>query len=313
MPPQSSELKAPTESAAPNARAFVRSLNVLLKYSRLYGLEHARSAGQFETTWNELVEAVHASGETGLLLGAAGSQLLLDGVPLESTPAERSFADMLNGAGVASICFQPTVDCDEFVNLVKAFMETGPKAGSLSERLERHFGTNNTSGIRVNEIRFVAEDAAFSEARVAAQLTAKTLGADADQVQDWFRSPEKMIQLIAAAEGAHGGPGGPAGNGAGQGTGGGAGAGTGQGTGSGTGPGTGGAYSGGSGEGIGTGSGGGYLAGGPGGGSATPVPLGEAEMQNLLRLLAQFGEATHGNNPEQLDQAAWQQKLASLP
>ena len=42
---------------------------------------------------------------------------------------------------------------------------------------------------------------------MAAQLTAKTLGADADRVQDWFRSPEKMIQLIAAAEGAHGGSG----------------------------------------------------------------------------------------------------------
>ena len=61
----------------------------------------------------------------------------------------------------------------------------------------------------MNEIRFVAEDAGFSEARVAAQLTARTLGADADMVQDWFRSPEKMIQLIAAAEGAHGGSGGP--------------------------------------------------------------------------------------------------------
>ncbi len=47
---------------------------------------------------------------------------------------------------------------------------------------------------------------AYSEARVAAQLTAKTLGADADAIQDWFRSPEKMIQLIAAAEGSHGGP-----------------------------------------------------------------------------------------------------------
>src|SRR5271163_4717688 len=196
-----------SESPVPNARPFVRSLNVLLKYSRLYGLEHARSARQFDAAWNELEEAVRASGQSGLLLGASGSQLLLDGVPLESTPAERSFADLLTTSGVASIGFTTGVTRDDFSNLVKAFMETGPKAGPLSERLELYFGNRNISGIRVNEIRFVAEDSGFSEARVAATLTAKTLGADADMIQDWFRSPEKMIQLIAAAEGAHSGSG----------------------------------------------------------------------------------------------------------
>ena len=148
-------------------------------------------------------------GLDGLLLGASGSQLLLDGMPTESTPAERSFADLLNAAGVASICFLPRVERDEFLRLTKAFTEMSSKAGSLGERLEHYFGKGTRSGIRVNEIRFVAEDAAFSEARVAAQLTAKTLGADAERVQDWFRNPEKMIQLIAAAEGAHGGPAGP--------------------------------------------------------------------------------------------------------
>lgn len=322
MPYLPDELTMPSESTIPNARAFVRSLNVLFKYARLYGLEHARSAAQFEIAWNELGESVRAAGEAGLLLGASGSQLLLDGVPLESTPAERSFADLLNGAGVASICFHPTVERDEFANLVRAFMESSPKAGSLSDRLEFYFGKNSAGGIRVNEIRFVAEDSGFSEARVAAQLTAKTLGADADRVQDWFRSPEKMIQLIAAAEGAHGGPGGPgtgtgSGTGEGQGAGAGAGAGSGSAVASGSGGGSGaGAGTGtGSGGGIGSGSGGGYLPGGAGGGSATVQPLSEIEMQNLLRLLAQFGEATatHANNPKQLDQMAWQQKLASLP
>src|SRR5271167_204270 len=117
-----------TDSIIPNARAFVRSLNVLLKYTRLYGLDHLRSAGQFEVSWNELEQAVRAAGQGGLLLGASGSQLLLDGVPLESSPAERSFADFLNAAGVASIGFLPRVERDEFSNLVKCFMETGPKA-----------------------------------------------------------------------------------------------------------------------------------------------------------------------------------------
>ena len=160
--PLQGELTVPSESAIPNARAFVRSLNVLLKYSRLYGLDHLRSAAQFEISWNELEESVQAAGTGGLLLGASGSQLLLDGVPLESTTAEKSFADLLNGAGVASIAFLPTVKREEYENLVKAFMETGgPKSAPLSERLNVYFQDRANAGIRVNEIRFVAEDAGY--------------------------------------------------------------------------------------------------------------------------------------------------------
>jgi hypothetical protein len=266
----------PGQSTIPDARGFVRSLNVLLKFARLYGLEHSRSDTQFRSTWQELQDAVRAAGQAGLLLGASGSQLLLDGVPLESTHAERSFAELLSTAGVASICFTPGVGQDEFANLVRVFTDSGSRAGTLSERLERHFGKNETSGIRVNEIRFVAEDAAFADARIAAQLTAKTLGADADRIQDWFRSPEKMIQLIAAAEGAHSGTaGGAATDPAAR-----------------AGAETGGAF---------------------GTGSAPAAPLEEADLQGLLRLLSQFGEATHGKNPQQLDPASWQRKLGTLP
>ena len=318
--PLQGELTVPTESTIPNARAFVRSLNVLLKYTRLYGLDHLRSAGQLEISWNELEQAVQAAGQGGLLLGASGSQLLLDGVPLESTQAERSFADLLNAAGVASICFLPSVERHEFGNLVKAFLESsGPKAGPLTERLEQYFGNHETAGIRVNEIRFVAEDAGFSEARVAAQLTARTLGADAEMVQDWFRSPEKMIQLIAAAEGAHGSSGG---SGTGQGV-----DGQESGTGSvysggleiGTGTGNGGAVPGGSGTvqrtGVGISTGGGLAGGTPNVDPKDLPQLGEAEMHSLLRLLAQFGEAAHGGTKggPSPDQMAWQAKLAALP
>jgi len=347
MSPIQSELTVASESI-PNARAFVRSLNVLLKFSRLYGLEHARSAGQFDISWNELEEAVHSAGQTGLLLGTSGSQLLLDGVPLESTQAERSFAEMLNAAGVASICFQPTVERDEFASLVKVFAEAGPKAAPLSERLEHAFGKDRASGIVVNEIRFVAEDTAFSEARMAAQLTAKTLGADAERVQEWFRSPEKMIQLIAAAEGAHGGSGG---SGAGPGTG--AGSGFAESTGDSpySGSAGGGFYSGASGENAsaldidpseisapadpastttragatgpsagGSGATAGPIAGGAftanasaAGGVMGVAPIGEAEMHSLLRLLAQFGEAASSRDPHALQESAWKHRLAALP
>ena len=316
------ELTVPGESTIPNARAFVRSLNVLLKYARLYGLDHLRSAAQFEVSWNELEQAVQAAGTAGLLLGASGSQLLLDGVPLESTQAEKSFADLLNGAGVASIAFLPNVTREEYENLVKAFMDSGgPKSAPLSERLDLYFSNRETAGIRVNEIRFVAEDSSYTEARVAAQLTARTLGADADMVQDWFRSPEKMIQLIAAAEGAHGGPGGPGGSGTGTGTG------TGSGSGSGSfyaggasgGPG-GSSAAAGAGTGQGSGGAGVSIGGGNLAGPASDDPnalpqLGEAEMHSLLRLLAQFGEAAHGGTKggPLPDQVAWQMNFAALP
>jgi PilZ domain len=322
MSPHPGQLTSPSEATVPNARAFVRSLNILLKYSRLYGLGHTRSAGQFDSTWVELQAAVGASGEVGLLLGASGSQLLLDGVPLESTPAERSFADLLTSTGVASICFTPRASREDFANLVRSFMETGSKAANLSDRLEEYFGHKSGSGIRVNEIRFVAEDAGFSEARVAAQLTVKTLGADADHIQEWFRSPEKMIQLIAAAEGAHGGPAGPGGSGTGgAGSGTGTGGGTGIGGGAGTGTGLGIASGTGTGSGSGTGSGGGALGGGgiiggvlaaTGGASSDISALGEADLQSLLRLLVQFGEAQSPKSAN-LDPLAWQQKVALLP
>jgi len=299
MAPVPGEIAARTESTIPSARAFIRSLNVLFKYSRLYGLEHDRSVGQFELAWNELSEAVQAAGPTGLLLGASGSQLLLDGVPLDSTAAERSFAELLNGAGVASICFQPTVERDEFASLVRVFMEAGPRANSLTDRLEQHFGKGTNLGIRVNEIRFVAEDAAFADARVAAQLTAKSLGAEMERVQDWFRSPEKMIQLIAAAEGAHGTGSVEGGSGS---------AGSTTGTGSGTAATVSEAFSGAPGSGGVTGA-----QGFAGGGSAEFPQLQEAELHGLLRLLAQFGEAAHGKDAHSLDQTTWQQKLAALP
>ncbi len=319
----------PSATTIPNARAFVRSLNVLLKFARLYGLEHVRSAAQFGAAFEELSEAISVAGPTGLLLGATGSQLLLDGVPLETTPAERSFANLLSAAGIASICFGRGLERTEFARFIRAFMETGSKASGLAEKLSEFTGKESGGGaIRVNEIRFVAEDSAYSEARVAAQLTVRTLGGDSEQIQEWFRSPEKMIQLIAAAEGAaH--PGG--GSGAGTGTGTDANAGTGGSYSGSANAGAGGARTAGSGGGNGAPTGGGsfgFFGGlatggsgsgtssgtGSGAGSPEPLPLSETEMHSLLRLLAQFGEATQGSGKTQtLDANAWKDKLAHLP
>lgn len=306
------------EPAVPNARAFVRSFNVLLKYSRLYGLAHTRSAAQLEVAWSELQGCLDGNREAGLLLGVSGSQLLLDGEPLESTAAERSFADLLTTAGVASIGFTRRVQQEEFADLIRVFTDAGPKAGTLAERLEKSFGAKTSVGIHVNEIRFVAEDAAYSDTRLAAQLTAKTLGIEGDDLQDWFRSPEKMIQLIAAAEGAHGAGGLSFG-----------GAGSGSDSQSAANPAVASASTA-SQTALPTATAAdGARAGAPGAAavsglagttseitqSAAPaaimLPLEEGEVRSLLRLLAQFGEAAHSTS--QLPQQVWQEKLAALP
>src|SRR5690348_2060755 len=80
------------------ARAFVRSLNILLKFARLYEFGHVRTGAQFETAWKELRGALDESGGSGLLLGASGNQILLDGVPLGASAGEKSFAQLLTGS-----------------------------------------------------------------------------------------------------------------------------------------------------------------------------------------------------------------------
>src|SRR5579872_6229388 len=244
------------------ARAFVRSLNILLKFARLYEFGHVRTAAQFETTWKELKSALEESAGSGLLLGASGNQILLDGVPLGSAAGERSFAQLLTASGIASIHFSPGVTQAQFARFVRAFPSGNAKPASLAEQLKAALA--GETSIKVNEIRYVAEDSSVAGIKVAAQLTAKALGAEGDKYRDFFEDPQKMLQMILAAESRRGpgggGPGlGSGGSGSGPGFGGG-----GPGGGTGSGSGSGGASGGGLWE-AGSGSGGAGGSGGPGG------------------------------------------------
>src|SRR5580658_7501453 len=156
------------------ARAFVRSLNILLKLTRLYGFDHDRTSAQFATAWEELRTAMPHGSESGLLLGATNGLLLLDGAPLGGSPQERSFSQLLTAAGVASLLFSPKVTQDELSRFVRGFPSGGAKPADLSAQLKA--AISGVTGIRINEVRFVAEDAGFSDVRSAAQLTARTLG-----------------------------------------------------------------------------------------------------------------------------------------
>jgi len=269
-----------------SARSFIHSLNILVKYTRLYGMTHKRTEGQFQVTWDELQAALPKSGDSGFLLGVSDNKLLLDGVPLETGQAERSFAQLLNAAGLASIHFSNKVTFDDFAGLVRAFAASGSKAQDLAKQIKELLGDNKQSSIRINEVKFVAADPTTGEISVAAQIAAQSLG---PEFKEWLNDPQKLLQLIAAAQGATSGgsgePGGaplgsvptvpiPAGGGGGTGTGGG-------GTGSGTGSGKGG--------------GGGTWSGGV-------VPLQEEEVIQAIRMLTHFGKAAQDPNvgPQEL-------------
>ena len=177
-------------------RAFLKSLDILLRYARLYGFEHARTADQLSTAFEELGAAMPSS--AGLVLGAAGSRLLLDGVPLESA-GEKQFAHMLSAAGLASVQFFPNVTEEELARFAQAFATGKAKPSELARELKAALA--RAHGIRVNEIFFVATDSRLKESTIAGQLATASLGSDREHIREWINDPKKLLELIAAAQG----------------------------------------------------------------------------------------------------------------
>src|SRR5690242_14132191 len=206
------------DSKSTAGRAFVRSLNILLKFARLYGFEHSRTLEQLDIAWRELQSAIPMGVDNGLMLGATGNQLLLDGVPLDGAPAEKQFAQLLSAAGLASIQFFSSVTEEEIGRFARAFPTGKAKPAELALQLKD--ALTGAQGIRINEICFVATDSRLKEASMAAQLAAASLGGEQDEFKKWLNDPQKLLELIAAAQGSKGGgvagsgSGGPAGGGA---------------------------------------------------------------------------------------------------
>src|SRR5262249_33910011 len=332
------------------ARQFVRSLNILLKFARLYEFGHVRTAAQFETTWKELRAALDEASEAGLLLGASGAQILLDGVPLGAAAAERSFAQLLSASGIASIHFAPNLSQAQFARFVRAFPSGNAKPQSLAEQLKQALA--GETSIKVNEIRYVAEDSSVARVKIAANLTAKVLGAQGDKFKDFLEDPNRLLQMILAAEGSRGGGGsGPGGGGPGFGGGGGVPGGGGGGTGNvpglpganlwdaggGGGAANGSAASGGSGAPSGTSatafpmlsSAAAALGAGPlqpsgkwltasallhsgGGGGGAEFTVQEEEIRSMLSLFAQLGRARKDASGG-MDVATFQSRLSAMP
>jgi len=176
-----------------------------VKYVRLYGFNHRRTQAQFDVAWTELREAVPKR-KGSVLLGVSEDKLLLDGVPVDVGQAERGFAQLLNAAGIASIQFSSDVTIEEFESLVRAFSFGGSKAQDFATEMKRLF-PDDKGNIRINEVKFVVADPATANVTVAAQLAVQSLS---PEFKEWLSEPNKLVQLIAAADGATSGASAPA-------------------------------------------------------------------------------------------------------
>src|SRR3954468_471176 len=256
------------------ARAFARSLNMLLKYVRMYGIRHKRSSDQFEVAWKELRSAVGRS--AGLLIGVSGSKLLVDGVPLETGGAERAFTELMGASGIGSIQFLPSVSMDDFERMVQAFSLAKP--ATLLSQLKLALPDPAQGSIRLNEIRYIQHDSSKpqpvsgaaadpnSPSPIAAHLAASSIAdSKAQKLGNWLSDPNKLLQLIIAAHGDEKRAGGNGTSGVS-----GSGAANGNGTGSGEGTGS-------------------FACGGP---------VDETEVFGILRWITQLGKTSKESDPE---------------
>jgi hypothetical protein len=111
---------------------------------------------------------------------------------------------LLNAAGLSSILFSNKVTIEDFTRLTQAFAMGGSKAQDFAKQIRETLGDKKGSSIRINEVKFVAADPVTGELSIAAQLAAQSLG---PEFKDWLNDPQKLLQLIAAAQGASAGGG----------------------------------------------------------------------------------------------------------
>jgi hypothetical protein len=131
----------------------------------------------------------------GFCSGVSDNKLLLDGIPLDAGQAERSFGQLLNTAGLASLHFSKDVTIDDFTRLVRAFHawrarkhRTSP---SRSRKRSAAAGKPNST-IKINEVKFIAADPLTGDISVAAQIAAQTLG---PEFRQWLNDPQKLLAI----------------------------------------------------------------------------------------------------------------------
>ena len=90
------------------AQRFAGRINTAREAIRLDGADHERVTitALLRSTWEGLRSTLRGGGEAGLLLGASSTQVLLDLVPLQKRPTNRSFASRVHFWLAADRIFQ---------------------------------------------------------------------------------------------------------------------------------------------------------------------------------------------------------------
>src|SRR5512146_2463053 len=188
-------------------RAFIRNFNILLKQAGIFGMQHQRSAAQFDLTWKELRSALEQQG--AVHLGVAGDRLLLNGTQVTGGPAERSLVQMFFASGMAGMQFATTLAREDLARVVKVFASTKP--AELLAQLKKEL--NGVAGFQWFETQFMGVGGSGTGTgaggpSATGELVGVALAEKAPELEPWLNDPRKLLQLLAAAEavGQHAGP-----------------------------------------------------------------------------------------------------------
>ena len=184
-----------------NAKSFVRSLNLLLKASRLYGIDHARCAEQLRAAWSDL-QALLGDKDEGCVLGLAGKQLLVDATPVETGPAERSLVDIFAATKLASIHFTAHTTEQDLRRLLRGFASIGPKAESAGDLLKEAL-TGGDNSIHLNSVRYVTQDAALGDVAAGGAVRGGSAlpAATPPDFRQALEDPNLLLQILLGAQG----------------------------------------------------------------------------------------------------------------
>ena len=157
-----------TETQNLAVRSFLRSLNILLKSARMYGMSHPQTNSLLSDTWKHL-QVVLSEKKRSLELALSGNRLLVDGVALKGGPAERGLADLLSATDLGGMTFTIQVTPDALARMVRVFAESATQTEAVGQELKKILGGGAESGIRIYEVGFVRTDSERPEGRAATE------------------------------------------------------------------------------------------------------------------------------------------------
>jgi PilZ domain len=174
-----------TETQNLTVRSFLRSLNVVLKSARMYGMSHPQTNYLLNDSWKNL-QAVLSEKRSSLELTVSGNRLLVQGVAVKSGPAERGIADLFSAIDLTSMTFTTDVTQSALARMVQVFAESGSKTDGVAQELKKILGGGAESCIRINEVGFVRAASGRPET---------------PQVEGLLKDPSQLLQLMTAAGG----------------------------------------------------------------------------------------------------------------